>query len=609
MSVTIPELESLRRATWRAIRAGLILALAPLLTTAAETWRKVVAPEFTLITSLSEREAQEWAGEFAQFTVALRAQLRITDQLPPLTIVVFARNSQFEGYRPLGENGKAKDVGGFFYRSGSWAVAGMGGSWSNEENRRTFLHEGVHWFVNRTDRTYPVWYDEGLAEVFSTFVVRDKEAQLGRAIDRHPRLLHTTPPMPVERLLRVRHEDLFVDTHFTEVVYAESWTLVHYLLFGRHEISDTAMNDYLSAKPTAPSDEAAFRAAFGLNFAEMDKRLAQYLSGGRYLIYHRALAVLPTLTVKAASPAEVELALGRLALGSRRSALARAHAETAIAAAPTEPFAHELMAAICSSDGPQARVRAELGRAVECGSTDFRTYFDLAQIQYSDNTGGGPNALDSVAARQIADGYNRTIELNAAFLPAYQNLAGVLSGIDSWTAADRMNILSGRKRFPDDVMLKVAEALLVYRDGDRTRARGLLGALLTELDVKGGPARTFAHRLDEGWLHQEIVERIDTLLKGEQFADAVAYIDEQLSRGVEPNLRRQLVPMRTDLRAEILSHRVDGALAEKHWADARRAIAEYLALDLSPKLKAQMQSTLDQLDAENLGLENGPVHR
>lgn len=82
-----------------------------------ETWLRVKTPEFTVLTPLKQKEAVTWASEFAQFIAAMRGFF-VTGQrsLTPLTVVIFARERNFENYRPLGADGKPEDVAGFFAR-------------------------------------------------------------------------------------------------------------------------------------------------------------------------------------------------------------------------------------------------------------------------------------------------------------------------------------------------------------------------------------------------------------------------------------------------------------------------------------------------------------
>eukprot|EP01035_Chromulina_nebulosa_P008949 gene8949-12095_t len=138
----------------------------------AERWLRLSTPEFTIFTTLGEREAAEWAGEFSQFVAALRSYFAVGDRpLPPLTMVLFARDRDFEKYRPLDAKGKPQPVAGFFGRHETWSVAGLGGGSISQELRHTIFHEGVHWFLSTAETPTPVWLEEGLAEVFATFEI------------------------------------------------------------------------------------------------------------------------------------------------------------------------------------------------------------------------------------------------------------------------------------------------------------------------------------------------------------------------------------------------------------------------------------------------------
>src|SRR5687768_13903833 len=149
---------------------ALPLCSSTVLAAGGERWLKVAAPEFTVITPLREKEALAWTAEFSQFIAALQGFINVNPtRLPRLTIVVLARERDFARFRPLRENGTPMEVAGFFSRRASGAVAGVVGTGMRDETRSTLFHEGTHWFLSGFELPNPVWLEEGLAEVFSTF--------------------------------------------------------------------------------------------------------------------------------------------------------------------------------------------------------------------------------------------------------------------------------------------------------------------------------------------------------------------------------------------------------------------------------------------------------
>ena len=155
-------------ASWYRFVVLLVSGLATGGLTAAESkWIKISAPEFTVVTTLKAADAQDWAEEFSQFISALGRVVPVDKRrLQPITMVIFARNADFESYRPALSDGTPSDVAGFFGRRESWAAVGMSGSRRSANTRSIIFHEGVHWYMSGFDNRRPTWLEEGRAEVF-----------------------------------------------------------------------------------------------------------------------------------------------------------------------------------------------------------------------------------------------------------------------------------------------------------------------------------------------------------------------------------------------------------------------------------------------------------
>ena len=572
---------------------------------ADEVWLRLTSPDFTVVTSLREKDAVAWAGDFAQYVAALRDYFRLGQKpLPPLTMVLFTRERDFEKYRPLDEKGKSKPVAGFFQRHESWAVAGLTGGGINSEVRRTIFHEGVHWFLSTQERPNPVCLEEGLAEVFSTYSVTKNQAEWGRAIDDHVRLLNRADPLPLEQLLFTARSELFgADSMHTSIVYAESWAFVHYAIFGDQKLPRRALSDYADFMHEGQAPDAAFRRAFGQTYREMDHELADYLRAGDYFIARRPLAKVETFKTVVSAPVETADALGRLALAGGRWQLAATHARAAIAAAPDDPRGHEILGLALKELGDTSGSLAEFTRAVECDSQDFQPYFEVASSAQKAAVGQGNDlTMSPQEARRIANRYERAINLHPRFLASYQNLSGVIGLAEPFGPADRQFLEQGQRLYPSEAMVKVGLAVLTHREGDRAAARAQLNQVL-ENNSGSNSARTYAVRLDAAWEQQEKFEQISQLTNAKKYVEAVAMIDDWMAHGAPVGARAQLTTMRRQLQAVALSHQIQQALEQKRWADARRFLGEVIESDATPQMKLQARRSLDDLDRRHPGLE------
>lgn len=596
----------------RLFRAALVLAwlgvFAPIAQAAGREprWLRIATPEFVVITSLNEKEGLAWAGEFAQYVATLRTMFKQTTALPPLVMVVFARESDFRKYRPLTADGRPQDVAGFFSRNLTWSVAGLGGSNMSEEVRHTIFHEGVHWFLSTMERSNPVWIEEGMAEVFSTFRVAKNLAEWGHPIPSHVALLRYHGLMPMERLLLTSSDELFgKDESHTTAVYAQSWAFAHYLLFGKHEIPLSALGNYAEAVGNAGPDEA-FRRAFGRDYKQMQKQLKEYVDGGTYYLRRRELAKFAPPKLETASRLDVEEALGRLAIGAHLWSLAVAHGRAAVAAAPEDPRSHAVLGTALRFAEDRPGATAEFTRAVDLGSTDALPYFELAVEEHNEHASDNPSSSAPISpeiARRVANRYERAINLYPRFLTAYQNLAGIMSAAEPLTKDDRRFLELGQRIWPTNLAIQIGLAVLSRHEGDQAGASEQLSRVLAAPVGTDPQSRDFARRLLETWEQGDIVARVTQLLEAKKFAECLVYVDQQLDKGVVPALRSQLLSTRQFAETGLIWNKIEAALKDRHWAEARRLIAMVLESDAPVPMKNAAARVLLDLDRQRLGLE------
>lgn len=595
---------TLSRVLWLAI--GLVGGACTELAAAGnERWVKLVAPEFTVITPLREADAVEWAGEFAQYVATLHSLYRADPRrLSPLTFVVFRTARDFQRYRPLAENGKPQLVDGLFMRHESWAVAGMGGARLSEELRRTIFHEGVHWFLSSMERRNPVWLEEGIAEVFSTFAIAKKQAEWGRPVEHHIALLRNERPVPLDQLMYTARQDLFGDDSVrTSLVYAQSWAFVHYLLFGKHALSKTVLSDYFRAVQGDATHEEAFRKAFGGTYQQLDRALEDYLHSGLYFVRRSDLVTVAAPRLEPASVADVAIAQGRLAFAAQLWSEAGDLARRAMDAEPDDPRGHELLGLTQKAQGNTAAALAAFRVAIEKGTRDFQPYFEIASAAQNDAFNpAGRGSLDAAEARRIANQYQRAINLHPRFAPAYQNLAGIVGIMEPWGPEDRKFLELGLKLFPENAMIRIGLAVLTHRAGDVAAAKADLAAILGNPNIISS-ARAYARRLEDAWMAGDVLAEIARFTEARQPAEALALIEKTLNDGVGSELRQQLTGLKRQLVLTEQVNALQAALANRRWTEARRIIDEGLASSTTPaSLRIQLQRALADLDRRKLGL-------
>ncbi len=512
------------------LRLGVVAALLTALVGQAGelTWRMLEAPRFTVYSQLSDDRTLEWAEEFSQFAEELLKLLATSDaQLPPLTVVIFARDREFTPYKGLRPDGRApRDIAGFFKRRETWSVVGLAGGYRNDEVRGLIFHEGVHWATSAFPMTLPVWLDEGLAEVFSTFRQRGNKVQWGAVIENHVLVLRRDGLMPLEHMLFLNRKDsLFNEGARTSAFYAQSWLFVHYALYGRHQGSRTPIDDYLRGLRKSPDLDGTFRAAFGGDYRAVQRDLRDYLQRGSFTMpqVEASASRLSGLHVRPAPAHCIEAALARLALGPDTYALARTHADRAVSLAPDQPEGYEARAAWAHETGHFDFVRAACERAVGCGTKDPGTLLLLARDLMRD---APPGQMTGQAARELADIFERAIAVAPSTESAYEGLASTVRDLTELGQAEVDALKQGARRFPRNGTIVFGIALMLGKVGEFDQAREVLKVARTRHLDEG--SERFANELDRDWLYQADKLRIESLMKSGDTAGALTLCDELL---------------------------------------------------------------------------------
>ena len=243
------------------------------------------SPNFSVITDAGEKRGREVALRFEQMrsvfgTLMTKAKVNLP---VPLQIVAFRNTKEMRQVAPLW-NGKPTQVAGLFQRGEdrSFIMLDM----SVENPYPVVFHEYAHQLMNGNLRTETdPWFEEGFAEYFSSIEVDGKQAQVGKIPQDEYLILKQVGMIRIADLFKVRQNSQTYNEsgdHRT-TFYAESGMLMHYiydhqLILKVADYFDLKVNKHLSV-------EDAIHQAFGMDAAQFDKTLRNYVSDGRYRYY------------------------------------------------------------------------------------------------------------------------------------------------------------------------------------------------------------------------------------------------------------------------------------------------------------------------------------
>lgn len=407
------------------------LAVASLSAPAAygkDNWLAIRSKNFLLVGNASEKQIRQVATRLEQFREVF-AQLfpKAVHSTPvPTTVIVFKSD---ESYRPFKPN---PNVAGYFQPGRDVNYITLTTELHGEQDPFNVIFHGyTHLLINNTTPNVPLWFNEGLAEYYSTFSIsEDTKVVLGSPISNHVFLLRENKMLPLRTLFQVDEKSAYYNERDKQsIFYAESWALIHYLVLGKEGQRLTQMSHFLNLMSTGTPMEAAFQQAFAMTFEAMEKELREYIKHDRYPVmtghFTDKVVVETELQSVPLSEAEVQAYLGDLLFHSNRVD-SEGYLLKALKLDPTLPMANASLAMYRLRQGKIDEARQMLERAA-ANSSDYLIHYYYAYA-LSRGAGGEDQVtyeFPAEVAAKMRTELTRAIELRPDFVESYSLLAFV----------------------------------------------------------------------------------------------------------------------------------------------------------------------------------------
>ncbi|HEY0370377.1 MAG TPA: DUF1570 domain-containing protein, partial [Thermoanaerobaculia bacterium] len=499
-----------------------------------EKWVTLETENFHFVSAGSAAETRRIARDLLRMRAALG---RVSDfqvrSAKPTHVFVFATQAGFVPYcEALRRTTQCAHVTGLFAdRSDGDFMVLSGGATSGGSS--IVYHELTHQLMANTNARPPLWYQEGVAEYFSTFRTAGSQAHLGVVVDEHLRWLRAEESLGslTKRLIPLR--ELFAVTEVspiynertrTGVFYAQSWALVHYLL--HNDARSEKLFRFLGLLRSGKPIDEAFATAFAMPFSELERALRSYIRGDSFTYYARDFGELsiPELPEPAALPYdEVLHQLGRLLLQRypENAAVAERFFAASVAANEKNARAHASLAQLYDKTGRKAEAEAAYAKAVALGSDDAEVYLIAGRSILSGEISG------FARARTI---FERATELDPNSAEAWTGLGATYlnetGSRDAGIAALQRSLVLD----PNGKAAKFYLAQLWMNDGKVAAARMLAQALLeqtTDVAMQEQMTRVLAS-IDSRESAEQAVAMINEAVesvKAGKYAQALALID------------------------------------------------------------------------------------
>ncbi len=294
------------------------------------------------------------------------------------------------------------------------------------------FHEYTHLLIEKTVGNVPHWFNEGLAEYYSTFTLNNgREVVIGKPIARHLRLLRQGGLLPLRTLLEVNQKSPYYNEREKQgLFYAQSWLLVHYLLVANDGRRAPMLEKFIREIATNVPLERAFEDSFEMKIETLEQELLTYIKRNRFQVTTQVLDDRLDVTAPVAEAemkeAEVQAYLGDLLLHCNRSD-SEDYLQRALSLDANQPIANASLAMLRVRQGKFDEARENLERAVKANSENYLVhyYYPFALSREGvDETKRISGWAPGVEARMRAE-LNRAIELRPDFPESYNLLVFV----------------------------------------------------------------------------------------------------------------------------------------------------------------------------------------
>ena len=462
------------------LRASVLVALCGLSVNviARDSWVSVRSKHLLVIGNGSEKEIRQVTARLEQFREVVSTLLAKagSDSAIPTTVIVFKDDASYGPFK-VSENNSGYFQPGQDVNYITLSTESRG----DLDPFSTIFHEYTHLLVNDTFGKTPAWFNEGLAELYSTLSVSDDQRVVfGRPIRRHISTLQQNSLLPLRTLLEVDYKSPFYnESQKQSIFYAEAWALMHYLMMTDNGVRAPHVLEFLQLLNAHTALEPAFQKAFNTSIESFESALRGYVLQDHFrsndLTFARKIQPSIEMTSASLSEAEVFAYEGDLLIHSNRNE-AETYLLKAVALDPNLIQAHASLGMARYRQGRMSEALPSLERAVEANSQNALVQYYYAAIlsRPAENETTLTLGLAPETAAKARAALKNAIALRPDFHDSYNLLAylNLVMGTDIDETIELLNGVLARSPERNDHRYMLGQ-LYMHKD-DYKQARPLL---------------------------------------------------------------------------------------------------------------------------------------
>jgi len=473
---------------WTLVCIGTLLLIAqnvgssPALAEKPETWIEVASPHFTVISNDGERTARRIAQQFEQirlvYSKALSRNVRLDPSIPIQIIASKNEKSLSEIIPEYWAQKGHMHPAGLFVPSPEKNYIALRTDVEGEFPYLTVYHEYVHLIIELNFQHIPVWLNEGYATFLGSATLQGKSGRLGQPNQSELYVLQQTKLLPLDLLFSVVHDSPYYnEAEKTNVFYAESWALTHYLMTDPARQKALQLGKYINLVENGDDPVDAAKTAFG-DLGQLKKELDSYVSRTSYTMYGVELpesADPKTFPSRIVPAAEADATLGEFDVSRGSLQTARPKIEEAIKLDPNLALAQESMGLLLFREDKHDEAQKYFSRAVALDSKSALAYYLDGMLLVS----SGSAAHDPAEAQAALE---KAVALNPELAPAWDSLAFLYTANpENWNKA-LSACEQAVKAMPGDPGYRLNMVAVLLRMGKFEQARPIVQAVAKAAD-------------------------------------------------------------------------------------------------------------------------------
>ncbi len=406
---------------------------------AKDVWINVSSKNFFLIGNANEKEIRQVATKLEQFRESFRLIFPKANFVStiPTNVIVFKNSNAYNPFKPKKADGKPDEwIAGYFQPSEDVNYITLSVDGEKDNVYKTIFHEYVHYLLNTNigKSQIPPWFNEGLAEYYSTFQIEnDQKVTLGDIQSNHLQFLQQNKLIPLKTFFEIDNFSLHQNgNHSRSIFYAQAWALVHYLIQGNKGANNDNMNEFLSLVLNKTEPEKAFQKAFEYDYATMEKALKEYVSLSKYRIsvitFKNKLIFDNEMTTVPLSESEANAYLGDLLYHTREYENAETYLQKALSLDANSSLANTSLGLVKMRQKKFVEAKKYLEKAITFDQKSYLAYYNYAFILSRENMDefGYISKYPAETAKKMRDALIKAIEVNPKFTESYR-LLGFIS--------------------------------------------------------------------------------------------------------------------------------------------------------------------------------------